>query len=163
MDWHFETYSGRIPKNTLPIARDSCGNLWLLSVRGDDAGSVFFWEHGSCETFDETDLGNWPKVATSFQEFRDSLGTIDEATADDAVLSRYSLVNQAAKGAAKNDSSFSTRGNPDAVWHCDCDDEGHVKMELVQYEIHAVTTHTCGYSRLLAFKGLVKRGEGRLP
>src|SRR5688572_3552650 len=32
MEWHQGTYSGRLPKNTIPIARDSCGNLWLISV-----------------------------------------------------------------------------------------------------------------------------------
>ncbi len=56
MEWHYETYFGRLPKDTLPIARDSGGNLWLLSVRSDDAGSIYFWDHGSYDTFDETQL-----------------------------------------------------------------------------------------------------------
>src|SRR5438105_1828158 len=44
LEWHFDTFSGRLPKNTVPIARDSCGNLWLLTVGGERAGSVFFWD-----------------------------------------------------------------------------------------------------------------------
>ena len=63
MDWHYETYSGRLPPETLPIGRDSCGNLWLLGVGGRGAGSVYFWDHGSYGTFDETDIKNWPRVA----------------------------------------------------------------------------------------------------
>lgn len=163
MQWHYETYSGRLPKDTLPIARDSGGNLWLLSVRGDDAGSVYFWDHGSYDTFDETQLDHWPRVAASFQEFRDHLGTFDASVADKVVPSRYSLVKQATEGMAKNDSGFSPRADPGFVWHCDCDNDGNVKMQFVQYEVHAVATHTCGYSRLRAIKGLIKKGPTRLP
>jgi hypothetical protein len=163
MEWHHDTYSGRLPENTLPIARDSCGNLWLLSVGGDNVGSVYFWDHGSYDTFDETDLRNWPRVAASFTEFLGSLGS-DDVSADTTVVpSRYSLVRQATGGMSENNAGFSTRANPGYVWHCDCDDAGHVKMEFVQYEVHAAVTHTDGYSRLRAMKGLIKEGPTRLP
>jgi hypothetical protein len=36
-------------------------------------------------------------------------------------------------------------------------------MEFVQYEVHAAVTHTDGYSRLRAMKGLIKEGPARLP
>lgn len=163
MDWHIKAFSGRLPPNTLPIARDACGNLWLLSVSGPQVGSVYFWDHGSFETFDETDLANWPRVAASFTEFQDKLSTFDASAADDVVLSRYALVKQATEAMAKDDSGFSTRANPGYVWHCDCDDEGKVKMQFVQYEVHAGVTHTCGYSRLCAIKGLIQAGQPRLP
>jgi hypothetical protein len=162
MEWHRDTYSGRLPENTLPIARDSCGNLWLLSV-GGDAGSVYFWDHGSYDTFDETELRNWPRVATSFTEFLGSLDSDDTSAETTVVPSRYSLVKQATGGMAKNNAGFSTRANPGYVWHCDCDDEGNVTMEFVQYEVHAAVTHTDGYSRLRAMKGLIKEGPARLP
>jgi hypothetical protein len=42
MEWHLDTFSDRLPKKTVPIARDSCGNLWLLAVGRENAGSVFF-------------------------------------------------------------------------------------------------------------------------
>ena len=163
MDWHYVTYSGRIPKNTIPIGRDSGGNLWLLSLRSADGGSIFFWDHGSYGSFDETDLSNWPKVAPSFQEFREMLTAYDATLENGVVPSRYSLVKQATDGMARQDPEFSTRANPGFVWHCDCDEEGNVKMQFVQYEVHAVATHTCGYARLCAVNGLIEEGQPRLP
>jgi A nuclease of the HNH/ENDO VII superfamily with conserved WHH len=58
---------------------------------------------------------------------------------------------------------FSTRTNPGLVWHCACDDEGKANMEFVKYEVHAAVTHTDGYSLLRAIKGLIKKGQTRLP
>ncbi len=55
MEWHLETFSNRLPENSLPIGRDSSGNLWLIGLRGENAGAIFFWDHGSYDTFDETD------------------------------------------------------------------------------------------------------------
>ncbi len=163
MEWHQETFSNRLPENTLPIGRDSSGNLWLISLRDDNSGAIFFWDHGSYDTFDETDIENWPKVASSFKEFLGNLNKHDASTEAVGVPSRYSLVRQATDGMIKHDSGFSTRGNPGFVWHCDCDAEGKVRMQFVQYEVHAVATHTCGYSRLCAIKGLIKGGQPRLP
>jgi hypothetical protein len=163
IDWHWETYFDRLPKETLPIARDSNGNLWLMSVRDNDSGSVYFWDHGSFDSFDETDLKNWPKVGTSFTKFRDSLCAYDPSFENDKIPSRYSLVIQAANGMAKRDASFSSRSNSEFVWHCDCEDGGKVKMQFVQYEVHAIATHTCGYTRLRAIRGLIADGQSRLP
>ncbi|MHB8901103.1 MAG: SMI1/KNR4 family protein [Thermoguttaceae bacterium] len=163
LQWHHDTYSGRLPKNTLPIARDSCGNLWLLSVGSDNAGSIFFWDHGSSDTFDETDLGNWPCVATSFTHFRDNLTAYDPSAEDKVLPSRYALVKQATDGMAKKDAGFSTRANPDFVWHCAYSDDRNVRMEFVQYEVHAFATHTDGYSRLRAIQGVIEEGHTRLP
>lgn len=163
MDWHVETYADRIPKSTVPIGRDSGGNLWLLSLRGADAGSIFFWDHGSYDTFDETDLSNWPKVASSFHEFRESLCAYDATLEDGGVPSRYALVNHANSDMVRRENRFSTRANPGFVWHCDCTDNGQVSMQFVKYEVHAVATHTCGYSRLRAIEGLIKAGQPRLP
>ncbi|MFM7739415.1 MAG: SMI1/KNR4 family protein [Planctomycetota bacterium] len=163
MEWHQESFSNRLPKNTLPIGRDSCGNLWLIGLHGDNAGAIFFWDHGSYDTFDETDLTNWPKVASSFKEFLGNLNTDDASAETGGVPSRYSLVRQATDGMKRRDSGFSTMGNPGFVWHCNCNAEGNVQMQFVQYEAHAVATHTCGYSRLCAIKGLIKGGQPRLP
>jgi len=163
LDWHLETYSDRLPLSTLPIGRDSCGNLWLISYGKVGYGSIYFWDHGSYDTFDETDLGNCPPVAESLQEFLDHLKTYDASSETGDVPSRYSLVKQAADSTAQQDPEFSTRANPDAVWHCDCTEDGRVRMQFVQYKIHAIATHTCGYNRLCAMKGLIEGGEPRLP
>lgn len=162
MEWHFNTFSGRLPKDTIPIARDSFGNLWLLKICGDNHDSVFFWDHGSYDTFDETDLGKWPRVATSFRESRDKLAEF-RAEEEDQMPSRYALVNQAVAGLSKQNAGFSQRANPDFAWHCDCDDDGNVRMQFVQYAVHAAFTHTDGYSRIRAMKGLIKVGPTRLP
>lgn len=163
VEWHLDTYSGRLPKNTVPIARDSCGNLWLLGMRGENPGSVYFWDHGSYDTFDETDLNNWPRVAAGFQEFLGNSATYDVSFENDVVPSRYALLKRATQSMSKGDSDFSSRANPGFVWHCDCDADGNVTMQFVQYEVHAITTHTDGYSRLRAIKGLIKQGSTRLP
>jgi|GEM_PF-793805 len=163
IDWHCDTYSGRLPKDTLPIARDSCGNLWLLAVARESSGSVFFWDHGSYNTFDETDLANWPRVAASFEEFYGKLSAYDSAAVNQSVPSRYALVKQAVDGMSKKDTGFSTRANPGFVWHCDCSEDGKVSMQFVKYEVHAFTTHTDGYSQLRSLNGLIKAGQTRLP
>ena len=163
MNWHRETFSERLPKDTLPIGRDSGGNLWLLSLLGNDAGSVFFWDHGTFETVDETDLKSCPKVASSFTEFRNSLGAYDPSVENGSIPSRYSLMAQATNGMVKRDPSFSTQDNPDFVWHCDCDESGDVSMQFVQYEILAIAAHTCGYTRLRRINGMIEEGQPRLP
>jgi hypothetical protein len=163
VEWHLETYSGRLPEDTVPVARDSCGNLWLLAVGGGNAGSVFFWDHGSYATFDEKDLANWPRAAESFLEFRARLASYDAAVEQRAVPSRYALVKQATQSLAKQGAGFSARANPGYAWHCDCDEHGNVKMQFVQYEVHAAFAHTDGYSRLRAVRGLIGEGPTRLP
>jgi SMI1/KNR4 family protein SUKH-1 len=163
MEWNYDAFHGRLPKSTLPIARDSCGNLWLLTVDNENFGHILFWDHGSYDTFNETDLHNWPHVAESFQEYREHLGIYDPSAEISAVPSRYALVRQASEGMSKNDAGFSTRANPGFIWHCDCDEIGNVKLQFVQYEVHAITTHTDGYSRLRAIRGLIKDGPTRLP
>jgi hypothetical protein len=163
MEWHLDTFARRLPKNTIPIARDSCGNLWLIAVGNESAGSVFFWDHGSYATFDETDLANWPRVAESFLQFRANLAAYDATVEKGTVPSRYALVKRATEGMSKKDAGFSARANPGFVWHCDCDDDGKVKMQFVEYEVHAAVTHTDGYSRLRAIRGLIKQGPMRLP
>jgi hypothetical protein len=164
IEWHYETFSGRLPENTIPIARDSCGNLWLLHVGSLATGSVHFWDHGSFDTFDETKLESWPQVAASFAEFRGKLKVFDPAPVSATVPSRYLLVKQAEASMAKRDPYFSTRrAKPACAWHCDCDEDGEISLQFVQYEVHAFATHTDGYSRLRAMKGVINEGATRLP
>ncbi len=40
-----DTFTGRIPDWLLPVARDEGGNLFALSLRQTDFGSVWFWDH----------------------------------------------------------------------------------------------------------------------
>lgn len=49
----FDTYSGRIPDETIPIGQDPNGNLFLLSFIGKNKGKVWFWDHEHLELSEE--------------------------------------------------------------------------------------------------------------
>jgi cell wall assembly regulator SMI1 len=40
-----ETYRDRLPPWLLPIANDAFGNLFAISLRATDLGSIWFWDH----------------------------------------------------------------------------------------------------------------------
>lgn len=42
IEWNRRTFSGRIPSRMLPIACDSGGGLFCLSLSGQDSGSVIY-------------------------------------------------------------------------------------------------------------------------
>src|SRR5204862_6472027 len=155
VEWHCENFAGRLPKDTLPIGHDACGNLWLLNVGPKYGGTVVFWDHGSFETFDETDFDSWPRVANSFQEFLGSLHEYNALSEDAQLLSRYAIVQKAVEGLVKKSPDFNRHSILDGAWHCHYED-GNVKMQCVNYLPHAVATHTDGYSDLRAAKGLIK-------
>ena len=64
LEWHYDSYKGRIPFGLLPIATDSGGNLICISLRREDVGAVYFWDHESEDSQDKLLL-----VANSFAEF----------------------------------------------------------------------------------------------
>lgn len=72
---YFQTFRHRIPRDTVPIARDPGGNLILLGLEGSLQGKVFFWDKES-EPLDgsptEPELLYW--VADSFDDFLKGLG-----------------------------------------------------------------------------------------
>ena len=44
--WHnLEVYADRVPYWLLPVASDQFGNLFAVSLRDEDNGSVWFWDH----------------------------------------------------------------------------------------------------------------------
>jgi hypothetical protein len=67
-------YRDRIPADTLPIARDWGGNLFLLGLHGEHFGQIFRWRHE-----EEADEGETPSyrnvslVADDFDQFVESL------------------------------------------------------------------------------------------
>jgi hypothetical protein len=71
IDWSYEVLNGRIPSNLLPIADDPGGNAICLSLFGDDAGAVVFWDHAA-EHLPPT-YANIYRIADSFTEFIESL------------------------------------------------------------------------------------------
>ncbi len=40
-----DTFDGRLPAWLLPVAQDAYGNLYAVSLRDQDRGSVWFWNH----------------------------------------------------------------------------------------------------------------------
>ena len=77
--YYLKFYNNRIPSNTLPIARDSFGNLILLSVKGPDYGKVYFWDHDwEAEDGVTPDYSNLTLIADNFDEFINNLKSQDE-------------------------------------------------------------------------------------
>ncbi|HEY0004207.1 MAG TPA: SMI1/KNR4 family protein [Pyrinomonadaceae bacterium] len=73
---YYETHRDRIPKDTIPIARDPGSNLVLLGISGPNRGKVFFWRReyeAAPWGAQEADYSNVGFVANSFREFIDSL------------------------------------------------------------------------------------------
>src|SRR5438874_7483524 len=40
-----DTFDSRLPAWLLPVAQDAYGNLYAISLRDQDRGSVWFWDH----------------------------------------------------------------------------------------------------------------------
>lgn len=69
LEWNIETLKNRIPENTLPIAGDSLGNSFLLSLNNDTYGEIWFWDHELEGEEGESYFGNITKSANSFNDF----------------------------------------------------------------------------------------------
>jgi cell wall assembly regulator SMI1 len=69
-----DTFHNRMPVWLLPVADDEFGNLFAISLRSEDLGSVWFWDHEK-----EADEGELPTEdnlelkATDWFSFLDSL------------------------------------------------------------------------------------------
>ncbi len=93
-----ESYTGRIPKSTIPIAADESGNLIVMSLEEVRFGSVYFWDH-ELEVEDEV-LERSPNItplANTFSEFFKKLEIIQP---------KKIVVSQAEKDAAWIDPEF---------------------------------------------------------
>ncbi len=69
-------FAGRIPPETIPIADDPGGSLFLLALRGSDAGAMFFWSRKFQPESPEGNARSWPNVAfvaASFTAFLEAL------------------------------------------------------------------------------------------
>ena len=73
------SYLNRKPSNMMPIACDPGGNLFLMSIRGNDYGSIYFWDHEfEVEDDQEADYSNLTFVAKSFTDLINNLRDISE-------------------------------------------------------------------------------------
>ena len=72
--WNWEVGRGRMPSNLLPIACDDGGDLICLSLFGEDAGAVLFWDfYGESP---EPSYSNVYRIARTFAEFLDGIREI---------------------------------------------------------------------------------------
>ncbi|KZL15445.1 SMI1 / KNR4 family protein [Pseudovibrio axinellae] len=60
----------RVPSHMLPIAHDPFGNLILLSLSGDDAGAIYFWDH---ENEGDADYSNLNYIGKNLDHFLERL------------------------------------------------------------------------------------------
>jgi hypothetical protein len=75
------SYINRIPSNTIAIACDPGGNLFLISIRGEDYGQIYFWDHEEevdWNSDQEADYSNLTPVAKSFTDLINNLKDISE-------------------------------------------------------------------------------------
>lgn len=49
LEWNLRMYASRIPAGMLPVACDSGGNLFCISVAGEDAGRVIYVDFEAAE------------------------------------------------------------------------------------------------------------------
>ena len=77
----YDFYRDRIPSWTVPIGEDDTGNLILISVRQDDEGSVWFWDHElEAEEGESASEANLTFLADRFDEF---LSRLEPFSVDD--------------------------------------------------------------------------------
>jgi len=60
----------RMPNNIIPIANDPGGNKICISIKGEDYGKVYFWDHEfEADEDEKPDYRNLSLIANSFTEF----------------------------------------------------------------------------------------------
>jgi len=69
-----ETYAGRIPDETIPIADDPGGNLILLGFEGAATDKVWFWDH----EHRELDAGEFEKIIADIEAKGVDASALDE-------------------------------------------------------------------------------------
>ena len=75
LDWNKRTFADRLPSELLPIACDSGGNLFCITLAGDAAGHVIYVD---LEPLQPTHY----RVARDFDTFLDKIGSHRPATRD---------------------------------------------------------------------------------
>lgn len=74
------TYEGRMPKWFIPIATTPGGSWFVLSIKSDSFGRVFFWDHEN-----ESDAINLIPVAGCFSDFLSQLKDNDRCEKESEV------------------------------------------------------------------------------
>ncbi|WP_276501883.1 SMI1/KNR4 family protein [Terrimonas pollutisoli] len=72
---HLDTFQGRLPSWYIPIANDSGGNLYVMSLYEENHGVIAFWSHENEAEEGQADqyFDNMQFVAPSFTDFLNQL------------------------------------------------------------------------------------------
>ncbi len=77
LDWNLSTLSERLEPRVLPIARDSGGSVYCLSLRAKDYGAISYCDLQSVFADYEASPQDYP-VAPNFESFLSRLRTFEE-------------------------------------------------------------------------------------
>lgn len=78
IDWNFRTFEGRIPSHLLPIAIDSGGNLFCISLLKRDFGSVVYCDFDPGFGFHASDSVIYYRVAPDFDSFLERIRSLED-------------------------------------------------------------------------------------
>ena len=79
-------YAERVPQWLLPVASDALGNLFAVSLRDTDRGTVWFWNHEREADEDEPPSEeNIRRMAPNWGAFLESLGPPPPVDDDDII------------------------------------------------------------------------------
>jgi hypothetical protein len=86
----YEIFKDRVPPWLLPVARAEAGNLICISIRPEDEGAVYFWDHElEAEEGESPTEENLTLLADSFRGFASALRpTADEVMPQDMEVKR---------------------------------------------------------------------------
>ncbi len=74
-------YEGRLPAGVVAVADDDSGNLICLSLRSDDFGGVYLWDHEmEADEGCEPSFANMHLIAHSFHELLDRIEPFDPSS-----------------------------------------------------------------------------------
>ena len=69
IDWNLETLSARLPEQALPIASDSSGNVFYISLTAENHGSVSYADVNAVWGMETTKKAPSYEVASTFEKF----------------------------------------------------------------------------------------------
>jgi cell wall assembly regulator SMI1 len=83
MSWMLDSYGvDWLAAGLLPVAEDGGGNVICLSLRGDDYGAVYFWDHERGAHEDVPSRQSLTVVSESFEAFVNGLRLAEEVDPD---------------------------------------------------------------------------------
>lgn len=94
MERSLEAYEGRYPSEFLPVGEDPGGNLVLIQWRGDDVGSIHFWDHEEEADEDEPATHrNLTRISDGFAAYLEELEPYELPEEDLAMIAELRRKN----------------------------------------------------------------------